>query len=1053
MNSKQRKLKKKRIRKEKLKREKLEKKRKDRLPSITINNKEVILDDNYKKVDINIQEIDKLNLLKNKSFNEFSEIISSLLENLGFNNIESNNEFIYADFNNKFENYKYLFYIVDSSDKEIFEVVDFLLKELQKNNHITNLIFIIRDSKKKSLTNHSKLKNLKLDIKKWDIKEKIIPFIEEYIPKIWNNYDVLFQKYVESFSENLNESASIIDILKITFKDEKELSKMIDFFIEPKLSTLIDKTDSEFSRLGREVSIKDLLNSQSYVIQGQVGSGKTILLKNIGKKMLDKNINKSKENNMPIFIDESDFKLNKKLVPIEDIIIKKIESLNSTIEKISKNYKVTLLIDSIDSFEVNKRKEILENLDTFCFNYKVKFVVMTRNIHHLFEKYKINKSKYVKIKINNFNLEQVNKYLTRFFDFSDKNLSENLYNSLISSKIFNRLPMTPLTLSVISIMYTEKQYEIPATLTDIYDHFNNFLLGKSVLKTNLDFLDIRMKERILSLYALEIMNIGKNYSLEEFESFIKGFIMNRVDHIKPNLIPEIIDSLTTGTGILIKDKDNNVRFAHNYFMEYYTSIEIFNYKKELEATLIDKFNEFNWQNTAIFYAGRTKDMPRFLENVVNKIKTYNELSHLFISQTGLGYLLQALWMTKIEERKVALEYALELNIRLYEQLIASANDKTSFFSKIKKEILQEIAIITFFMDFDSITLKDIFIRIYDELFNNITHINDSDLYKLLITSFILGNEKNNKIKYLEKLIKTSKLINNPKFTFLTKMNVDLLPLSIKTIKGGKIIKSQKTINQLLNQKMKEYNNAIKFYLEQPIEVLALTRFNTIHSYKPVEIYTEGITDVIIIKKAFKILTNNLIPYFRISSAGDKKTGSADTLKKYLQALPNLYKNDSKNTNKIFIGIFDNDGEGIRRFNELKSSKDASGDKFYLEKSSILLEYNDKEYPDFKMFALRLPIPEEKNKYKKDTQENNYFAIEHYFSEEYLEKNNMLEAVNDIEDIYKIKSKKSAKKEFADNINKESNKEIFEDFKVLFDYIDQITGEKTIYHEEVLLLEE
>lgn len=58
------------------------------------------------------------------------------------------------------------------------------------------------------------------------------------------------------------------------------------------------------------------------------------------------------------------------------------------------------------------------------------------------------------------------------------------------------------------------------------------------------------------------------------------------------------------------------KFQSRSFLEYYASREIFLSEKRTlyEEEIIEKFIEYNWQNVAIFYTGRTKDMENFYLN-------------------------------------------------------------------------------------------------------------------------------------------------------------------------------------------------------------------------------------------------------------------------------------------------------------------------------------------------------------------------------------------------------------------------------------------------------
>jgi len=63
-----------------------------------------------------------------------------------------------------------------------------------------------------------------------------------------------------------------------------------------------------------------------------------------------------------------------------------------------------------------------------------------------------------------------------------------------------------------------------------------------------------------------------------------------------------------------------VCFSHDSYMEYYAAVEIFNYYRSKEQLLIDNFFDPMWQNTAVFYAGITKDMDDFATKINDKLK-------------------------------------------------------------------------------------------------------------------------------------------------------------------------------------------------------------------------------------------------------------------------------------------------------------------------------------------------------------------------------------------------------------------------------------------------
>jgi hypothetical protein len=130
--------------------------------------------------------------------------------------------------------------------------------------------------------------------------------------------------------------------------------------------------------------------------------------------------------------------------------------------------------------------------------------------------------------------------------------------------------------------------------------------------------------------------------------------------------------------------------------------------------------------------------------------------------------------------------------------------------------------------------------------------------------------------------------------------------------------------------------------------------------------------------------------------------------------------------EIVIGIFDNDAKGIREFESLSSAS------FNKQNGRI------KKHKDYNIYAIKLPIPPGKEAYKKDKQEFMFFAIEHYFPIEFLQKHEMVKET-ELSGVFEIRGKKTG---FAKTIKELKDPKIFEDFKCLFQVIDKICNNTT-----------
>lgn len=854
----------------------------------------------------------------------------------------------------------------------------------------------------------------------WSSSDLIIKIDENY-PDFWYHSDAFIKPYEEYFVEICSSDSEFRQLLKLGDK----YNKLLDIFIEPKIYSF--KEDKETEHL-RKVTIdkEKIINSGNYVISGEAGTGKSTLLKEIGKQVITKNQNKSKKT-IPIYITsssivEADYDLSK---TYRNILLKTYQQFD--LITIESSYNILLLIDSIDGFERVMQKKIIEHIESLYKQLNLRFIITTRNYEYLLNDCSLKDHE--RTVIENFDLSQVKSFVSNFFRF-DLEKADKLWLSLNDNNLLSKIPITPLTLSLISILFEQNQYEVPATITDIYDNFNLFLLGKITVKSNLEFLDISIKERILSLYALEILDSENRLrrNKEDFISFISFFFQNRSITISDELLPELINSMTQGTGILYINENNLIDFKHDYFMEYYASLEIFKQQRGLEDKLIENFTEFNWQNTAIFYSGRTKDMPEFLEKIIVRSNKYVDLKDCLIASSGLGSILQSLWLTDSRIRKDGIITALELLLKAAEKIKSFSAAGVHFFKGIRELDIALMNLSWFFMHFNSITLKDSLGLAFDELYSKLElnkktifqNDNMTLLYQLFCISATLSSDRLNKQSNINILFDKEQILTIPLFVILFDAGLDIInPYNIDEMKSNFNIK----------RRIKKYLDGIQFYINNTSDDLRLTTLDNISPIKNVEIYTEGKTDAEIIQHAHTVLTNSADCYWKITAASKSSTSScgANELSKFVSnVFPTIAIDSDKS--KLIIGIFDNDSKGIQEFNGISRVN-------FEEVSKRVIKHKDAN-----IYAIKLPIPFSMEQYLQDKQAFNFFEIEHYFPLDFLIKHNMVKETS-IPNVYEIIGSKS---KFSSLIQKETDLSIFQNFKILFDELDKISNQQTSY---------
>ena len=489
---------------------------------------------------------------------------------------------------------------------------------------------------------------------------------------------------------------------KLSFPNEK-YAKLLSIFIEPRLVRCYQDKKTN-TPLTKGYSVAELIDFDGpVVIDGNAGSGKSTLLKRIGRLLVDQNATDPDKKNLPVYVTALDisnanydvkFAIQSKLLGITE----------GSLAELKKEYDIQLLIDSIDEFDESQKRHIISDLDDLSKHAHIKYYIATRNADSLipFSQCELNN-----FNIRRFNLEQIKLFLNAFFS-GDESKASTLLDALRDNQMLERLPITPLTLSLISILFEETEFEIPATISDIYDNFNALIIGKAVVSSKIEFIDISFKERILSIYAFALLERPGHIpmTLEEFLNYFKDYFEGKSLPIKKGSLEDVLYYLIQNTGILYLKDGDKVQFSHDSYMEYYAALEIFKHKRAAEEKLVQNFFDPNWQNAAIFYAGKSKDMPEFLRKIKDHIAKGNDLNAFMSSIFGAGYLLQALYQTDNKLRRDVIIDILAISLKNLEAFkLLAANDMV-LFKDYRLPILSLINFIYFYESFNSITLTE-----------------------------------------------------------------------------------------------------------------------------------------------------------------------------------------------------------------------------------------------------------------------------------------------------------------------------------------------------------
>ena len=839
-------------------------------------------------------------------------------------------------------------------------------------------------------------------------RDALSDLVDKHFPNFWmyENFDLVsYEKY---FLEEMVEKSALLNIQGL----ETKAKRLIDIYIKPRIYEVKSVLESKGTQLNRINEIDIMRRSKSCIIEGETGSGKSTILKEIGRLQIQE---QQDLKTLPIFISpmlliNSGFsikaaavKLLKNKVPGEwDIIIK--------------SYKILFLVDNIDEFEEGEQKSVIDQLNLLSESKNIRFILSTRSIKT--GKISVFCKDVSIFQIRKFNVTQIKEFTSRFFN--DEGIASNLLEALDDYRILERLPLTPLSLSLIALVYEKENYEIPATISDIYDNFNQLILGKITAIKKFEIINFNFRERILSVYALEILqnNNGRPFKKSVFINYFKDYFKSKSSSVEGEVIEEFLLYFLERSGILKIQEEEYVNFSHKSFLEYYASLEIFKHKRSLEKDLINNFLDLNWQNVAIFYAGQSKDMPEFLQGIIEKVRAASKLDEHNNAILGLGYLLQALYQTDNKLREEAVLLALDQNLILHEwyKKVISDGDIV-LFKKMRLPALSVFSMYFFYLNFLSSTLSEPLSFAFNKLFKKYKKDNETKTgYQLLTIAAIFHSNRISDSSFLQKLLDETSILKDPYLVTVAEFALYFDRSS-----------DHKEMKQQLHNAFDKMKNVTKDLLKLPANRLRFSNLDLIESNKRVTLITEGPTDAEILEHAFTTLTNGRIPYWKVKPAGNKGGGAMEV--KFILDKSKPINGDGD----TIIGLFDHDTAGINQFDGLQFD-------FFKDYKRV------KKMKNSSIFGVKLPVPNFREAYVQQEREHFYLAIEHYFDDKVLEEYNLVKP-SGIPGLYKIKDTSGLKTKFSKHVNTMKNAENFKHFIPLFQTIDDISGVKDIdYHE-------
>lgn len=589
--------------------------------------------------------------------------------------------------------------------------------------------------------------------------EKLIPLIDKYYPDFWLPGEIEIKEYSKSLKEKIENEFEIKELTLQKIEDSK-VKKLLGIFIEPQLTeiTVNESEDKQKNIKKSRININQLLNSEeNFILNGEPGCGKTKVINTITCDFINSNL----------IIENQKFPIRLSIYNLRKFNFDLVETILNNLKiyipdyyneiKLS-DFEKVLLIDSIDVLTKEEQTTLITNLEKYCVTENARFILSQRSSNNVDVSVVSNGIR--EIKINNFNVKQVESFISKYFEGSDRGIK--FLDILKESNILSKLPTTPLTITLLALLYDEQSYEVPATLTDIYNDFTQILLGKLEIKNRQDNLLFNIRRRLFSALALHMLdNQLFEIPYKEFKELINNFLSSKSFEIQDD---EGIKNIIFQSGLLYIDDENNVGFKQQAFIDYFSSIEIYNHKRRTHYDkLLKNFNKVNWQNTAIFFAGISKDLPDMIEDLL-KLMPNEGLSDYLINSGGMGYLSQALYLTDTTERKKLIYKSLDNLVKSFYKIKELTSGDSGFAKDMSLPLIATIINHWFTENFKSITLKKILIEVYEEITNENPNPEIDEFvpdFKLFMIASTLMNKYIAVEEKFEKLMDRNSFIKNP----------------------------------------------------------------------------------------------------------------------------------------------------------------------------------------------------------------------------------------------------------------------------------------------------
>lgn len=467
-------------------------------------------------------------------------------------------------------------------------------------------------------------------------RDNLIPLLDEHWPEFYDDR----RPFISQYSEILKGELIGVNLAEFGGGEPRDIKSVLipqmltekqDFASGAKYQLeKLPLTPAQFIKKSRKLSF----------ISGEAGSGKSTLLKRLAIEVVETN------GLVPLVVSAAN--LVDKDINIQELCrVAFIGDLTTPFADILNELAcedLMLLVDGLDEIRCEeKRKNVLRKLTEFsdAEGNVAKVIISTRPETNT-EIIKLSKA-YKTFEVLPVENKQITNFFGKWFGSKNKNKATELFDELSRKSILDKLPKTPLTLTLLAILY-ETKGDIPTTLTELYRMFSDLLLGKWDQKKGINTLkDAQVRYGLLSHLA---WNMHKNGCTEISQARVleltKDYLALKLgdEETDPQ---EVVQDIIERSGLLWPCGEV-IKFKHLSFQEFFCSQEIYSknvFRENLSIWVDDQW----WMDVLFFSAGSLKNIDDYVDELMN-----NKPTEIFSSAIAIGGMLQAAYETNVENK-------------------------------------------------------------------------------------------------------------------------------------------------------------------------------------------------------------------------------------------------------------------------------------------------------------------------------------------------------------------------------------------------------------------